>query len=153
MTAKNLFLILIFAAGCLTANAQNLKDSDVPSAVKTKFSSMYPNATGVKWEKENNEYGAAFKNNSAETEVIFDASGNHVQTEIDISVSSLPQSINDYVTKTLKGQSISEATKITSAAGTVTYEAKVGATDYIFTDNGSFVKKETDDPNDTDDSK
>jgi hypothetical protein len=79
-------VVFIFALG-LEANAQNLKESDVPSAVKTKFSSMYSGVSNAKWEKENGKYEAEFKENGKETSVLFDANGTHVQTEIEIPVS------------------------------------------------------------------
>ena len=47
-------LILISAVlfCALRAEAQSIKQRDVPSAVMTSFSSLYPNASKVKWENE-----------------------------------------------------------------------------------------------------
>jgi len=141
-------LKLILCSGILFTGlnifSQNVKESDVPSAVKTKFTSMYPNVTGTKWEMENGDYEAGFKENNTETSAIFRSNGTYVQTEVEIPVSSLPNAVNDYVSKNLSGKKIKEAAKITSSDGTVTYEAEVGNEDYIFDSNGNFLKKDSD---------
>jgi hypothetical protein len=55
------------------------------------------------------------------------------------------------VSKNLSGKNIKEAAKIVDAGGTVTYEAEVQGTDYLFDANGNFIKIETDDPDDKED--
>jgi uncharacterized protein YecA (UPF0149 family) len=136
------------------ANAQSKKET-VPSPVKEKFATMYPNATKVSWEKEGDYYEAEFDNNKVETSVVFDATGKHIETEIEIAVSELPQAARDYVAQNMAGKKIKEAAKITAADGTVTYEAEVDEADYIFDANGNFVKKivEAADDKDDDDKK
>jgi hypothetical protein len=149
-TAIIIFIITVFS---LSAKAQNLKESDVPAPVKSKFSSMYPNVTGAKWEKENSKYEAEFKENSVETSVLFEAAGTYVQTEVEIPVSSLPDAVSSYVSKNLPGKKITEATQITSADGSMSYEAEIGKHDYMFDANGNFLKKESDDKDTEDDDK
>ena len=149
---KKIIIILFACAFVFSANAQNLKESDVPSAVKNTFSSMYPNVTNAKWEMENGKYEAEFKENSVETSVLFEANGTYTQTEVEIAVSLLPSGVNDYVTKKFRDSKITEAAKITSSNGTVTYEAEIGKSDYLFDSNGNFLKKETD-SGDTEDEK
>lgn len=150
MTSKIILTALIFAVSCISLNAQNVKSSDVPSTVKTKFSTMYPAATGVQWEMENKYYEAEFKENNIETSVIIDANANYIQTEVEIPVSSLPQSIRDYVSANIKNQSIKEATQISSADGVLTYEIEVGNADYLFSDAGSLLRKKIEDGKDDD---
>ena len=149
MMKKTVILIGILAL-IVGVNAQDLREADVPAAVKTKFVSMYPNVTKVKWEMENLKYEAEFKENNVETSVLFEAAGTHVQTEVEIPVSSLPAGVNSYAAKNLAGKKISEAVQITNADGTVSYEAEIGGPDYLFDANGNFLKSETD-SNDTED--
>lgn len=149
---KSMIIILFALITGISINSQDLKESDVPSAVKTSFTSMYPQATGVKWEKENGKYEAEFREKGTETSVLFESSGTYVQTEVEIPVSSLPAGINEYVTKNLSGKKITEACQITNADGTVKYEAEIGKHDYVFDSNGKFLNKETD-SNDTEDEK
>ncbi|MBC7861343.1 MAG: PepSY-like domain-containing protein, partial [Bacteroidia bacterium] len=68
------------------ASAQKMKEAEVPAAVKTKFTSLYPKAKVEKWEKEGANYEAEFTNNKIETSVIFDAAGSLIATEIEIKV-------------------------------------------------------------------
>lgn len=147
---KKTILIIILLAFTYISNAQKLKDSDVPTAVKTAFVKMYPGAISVEWEMENSKYEAEFKESGAETSAIFEANGTYVQTDVEIAVSSLPGGVSQYVTKNLKGEKIKEATKITDAKGTITYEAEVGGKDYIFDASGVFLKIDSDGPDDKD---
>lgn len=153
MNAKKLVLILIIVFAGLNIYSQDVKESDVPAAVKTKFAAMYPNVTGAKWEMENGKYEAEFKENNVETSVLFEAIGKYIQTEVEIPVSSLPGGVNDYVTKNLAGKKINEACQITSSDGTVTYEAEIGKDDYLFDSNGNFLKKDSDKGDTEDDDK
>ncbi|HEY3251500.1 MAG TPA: PepSY-like domain-containing protein [Ignavibacteria bacterium] len=149
---KKLIVILFICAFGLSINAQNLKESDIPSPVKEKFSSMYPHVTDAKWEMENGKYEAEFKQNNVETSVLFEANGTYFQTEVEIPVSSLPAGVSDYVSKNLRDSKITEASKIFSSKGIVTYEAEIGRTDYLFDATGNFLSKESD-TNETDDDK
>ena len=135
-------MCFLLVASC--SDAQKLKDSDVPSAVKTSFSTMYPDVKTVKWEKENGKYEAEFDQNNVETSALFDAKGTFVQKEVEIQVSELPAAASNYVSSNLSGQKITEASKISDANGTVTYEAEVEKGDYLFDQSGNFLKKVSD---------
>ena len=148
---RNLICIISILALTLNVNAQKLVDSEVPRAVKTKFTSMYPNITSANWEMENGKYEAGFKQSGTETSVLFEANGAHVQTEIEIPVSGLPSAIIEYAAKNLGGQKIREAAEITSADGTVSYEAEIGKTDYLFDANGKLIRKSADSSDNDDD--
>ena len=148
---KNILTIaaLAFAIG---ATAQTVKEADVPAPVKAKFTSLYPNVSVEKWEKEGANYEAEFETKETETSVVFDANGNLISTETEIAVSSLPKGVSDYFAKNHAGAKIKEASKITAADGTITYEAEVKDGDYIFDANGNFISKdvEADDKDDDD---
>lgn len=156
---------IIVLASLLTvsfAGAQDVKEADVPAAVKDAFKKQFPDVKKAEWEKEGANYEAEFdvvrvsmddpkaKKQEIEKSVVYTATGELVQTEEEIAVSSLPKAVADYVTKNYAGKKISEAAKITEANGTVMYEAEVGKEDLIFDANGNFVKKEveTDDKDD-----
>lgn len=126
-------------------NAQNLKETDVPSAVKIKFSSLYPAIYKIKWEREDGKYEAEFYQNNVETSVLFEANGNLLQTETEILVSGLPQGVKEYATRNLKDSKIKEAAKIVDASGVVSYEAEINNQDYIFDANGKLIKKDSED--------
>ena len=127
--------------------------TDVPDAVKTKFASLYPTIKKAKWGKEENNYEATFELDEVETSVLFDASGNVLETETEIAASSLPSWVADYITKNYPGQKIKETAKIVDDKGTVMYEAEVKAGDLIFDASGNFVKKVVEAEDDDDDEK
>jgi hypothetical protein len=151
MNTKNSALFLLIFLFAAVLYSQNIKESDVPQAVKTKFSAMYPDVSNTKWEMENGKYEAEFKENNTETSVIFEANGMYVQTETEISVSTLPAGVNDYVSKNLPGKKINEASQITLTDGTVVYEAEIGKEDYLFDSGGNYLRKDSDNGNTEDD--
>ena len=65
--------------------------------------------------------------------------------EQEIKSSELPKGVSDYCTKTFVGYKLSEASKITDAAGKVMFEAEMSKGkehfDAIFDDKGTFIKK------------
>lgn len=142
---KLIFLAFGFIAAT-AANAQKMKEADVPAAVKSSFSKSHPNVKVEKWEKEQNNYEAEFHEGKIEMAVLMDANGKLVETEKEISVSELPKEVSEYAAKNLGGKKIKEASKITDAAGVVTYESEIDDVDYIFDAKGGFLKKETEAP-------
>ncbi len=130
----------IFIGG--VAYAQKVSESEVPAAVKTKFTSLYPNSKVEKWEKEKGSYKAEFDENKTETCVIIDDEGNLVKTKTEIQISELPVAASAYIEKNCTGKKITKAFKMTDAKGVVTYKAKVGETHLFFDANGTFVKEE-----------
>jgi putative PepSY-like beta-lactamase-inhibitor len=140
---KTIIILAGLLAFSFTANAQKVKESEVPAAVKTQLAAMFPGVKADKWEMENGKYEAEFKQNKIETSVLFEANGTYVQTETEIAVSELPDGVKDYVSKNLSGRKIKEAAKIASAEGSLTYEAEIGGADYMFDANGNFLRKET----------
>lgn len=148
---KKLLFLLAFAIPLL-GFAQKVKDSDVPAAVKNKFASLYPNIK-AKWEKEGANYEAEFEQNETETSVVFDASGNLLETETEIAISSLPAAVSEYFAKNYNGAKITEASKIVAADGTITYEAETKDGDFLFDANGNFIKKDVDEHDDKDEEK
>lgn len=134
----------------LAACAQKVKESDVPVVVKDAFKKAYKDVKEIKWEKEGANFEAEFEVGEADQSVIFDATGQVIETEIEIKVDELPSSVKDYVAKNYKDTKIKEATKITDSKGTVTYEAEIKDKDLIFDTNGKFIKEEVDTQEDKD---
>lgn len=152
---KNLIIIIFLILGIGSANAQKLKEADVPTAVKESFKKNYPDAKVQKWEKENGNYEAEYetvrvpmdgKGKKTEIEycVVMDATGNVIETEMEIEVSALPKAVTDYVNKNMPGKKIKEASQITTAEGLNNYEVEIDGTDYIFDADGKLIKKEDD---------
>lgn len=124
--------------------AQKVSKKDIPVPVQKAFNTAYPEATGVKWEKENGNFEASFERKDSEISVVYDANGTLLETETEIEPNELPAGISDYVKAHYKGRKIKEASKITDAAGLVTYEAEIKGMDLIFDSTGGFLKEEKD---------
>jgi hypothetical protein len=139
---KKLFLIVAIALSGTFAYAQKISSSEVPSVVSSKFSSMYPNTTVDHWKKEKGNYEVKFTQDSKKICVVIDPSGNLIKTSTSISVSELPNSVNDYVAKNYGNDKITEAERISEANGQMKYEAKVKDNHLCFDSNGNFIKSE-----------
>lgn len=143
---KKISTMLTSIAFFFSGYTQQLKESDIPTTVKSTFASMYPGVSNVKWVKEDDKYEAEFKQNKKGVSVLLDAAGKIEQTETEITLSTLPTAVTDYVSKNLNGKKIKEASKMVDSAGIVTYEAEVGGIDYLFDMNGNFIKTEIKEP-------
>jgi hypothetical protein len=138
---KNLFFVSIALMLGFSACGQKLKKENVPAVITAKFKTLYPNVENVKWGKEDVNYEAKFDQNKVETSATFDAKGNLLETETEISVNNLPAAAKTYISTNVPGEKIKEASKIANAKGIVTYEAEVKGVDYIFNKDGGFMKK------------
>ena len=141
---QKLLVALLFSATFHTiALAQDLKQKDVPTTVRTAFAKKYPDAKKVSWEKEKGNYEANWGGKSGEdSSVTFTPSANFVEIVVAIPVSQLPASVSPYVKEYYKGAKISEAGKVTDAAGRHMYEAEIKGKDLIFDENGVFIKED-----------
>src|SRR6218665_4224799 len=84
---------MLIAAGLLiglAANAQKLKESEVPAPVKEAFKKSYKDAREVKWEKEGANFEAGFESGKTEQSVVFDAAGELLRIEGEVAVHALP---------------------------------------------------------------
>jgi len=133
--------MFLFIAGIIStcSFAQKNQEKNVPAVVKAAFENQFKNAKDVEWEKEGNNYEVEFEMGEVEQSVLYDATGNLIETEVEIKVSELPSGAQDYLKAKYKGK-IKEASKITDALGTETYEAEVKGKDIIFDANGKYIK-------------
>lgn len=139
---KKIIVTTILCLGLSSVYAQKIKGADVPTTVKEGFKKSFPNSKAEEWEKEDGNFEAEFEVKKVETSALFDASGNLLQTEVEIPVKELPKAVIDYLSKNETGKKIKEAAKITDNKGFISYEAEVGEVDYIFDSTGNFIKKE-----------
>lgn len=138
---KKVNLVLaICIGGTLVLNAQKLKQSQVPAAVKSAFTKAYPR-TVAQWEREDGNYEVVFKKDGKEMSSVIDKSGKLLETETECSLADLPQNIQSYIKINYKNSKIKEAAKIVKASGEVNYEAVVNGKELMFDTNGKLVKK------------
>ena len=132
---------------------------DIPSNVKQKVNSMYPEANNIKWDEEGKgKYEAEFKINGVQTALLFDSKANLIETETKIDVSELPSKVRDYISSKYAGIDITEAAKIIDSKGNLKYEAEIQegkkSKDILFDQDGNRLKKadaDTDEDNEEED--
>lgn len=147
---KTTIATIALCFGLSYANAQTVKEADVPTQVKDALKKQYPTAKVEKWEKEGSNFEAEFHVNKIETCAVYDSNGKFIESEIEIKESELPKGVADYISKNLSGKKVKESAKITDAAGKVSFEAEIDNIDYIFDSNGSLIKKEEENEKDGD---
>jgi len=138
-----LSLVILICLGCKPSEPQT--QVEVPAAVQSTFNSLYPDVKKVTWEKEGTRYGADFDLNGVETEVQFFEDGNLFMTESEIPVIELPTKVTDYFNQSMPGKKITEASKLVTVEGIVSYEAEVDDVDYIFDSLGLFAGRAEED--------
>lgn len=139
---KTTIATIVLCFGLSYANAQAVKEADVPTPVKDALKKQYPTAKVEKWEKEGSNFEAEFHVNKIETCAVYDSNGKFIKSEIEIKESELPKGVADYIAKNLPGKKVKESAKITDAAGKLSFEAEIDNIDYIFDSNGTLIKKE-----------
>ena len=137
---KKIFLLFLIGVSAIRTNAQVVKETEVPTGIKTAFEKLYPTAKVDKWEKDKLNYEAEFKNDKTETSVVFGPNNNLLETGIVIEVSNLPKTVINYCKKKYPDQKIAQAEKITNYKGVITYEAEVNDMDVLFSADGTFIK-------------
>ena len=137
-------MIVLLGFGVSQVNAQRIKESEVPQAVRTSFTKAYPRAKEVKWDKEDGAFEASFDQNKTDMSVLLDEKGMVKEVETHIEKTELPKAIQETIAKEFPGYKINETAKILTK-GITTYEAEVkkeGKTfDLIFDINGKLLKK------------
>ncbi|MEO6000721.1 MAG: hypothetical protein ABIN89_27985 [Chitinophagaceae bacterium] len=138
-------MALVFSLTCLAQKEEKeAKNLTVPIAAKASLLKAFPGYSNIKWEKENANYEANFKQNGKKMSAVFDNNGTLLEWEITMKPGELPASILLYVKEHYKGVPIKEAAKITKSNGDVNYEAEVNKVDVMFDVNGKFIKEEKD---------
>jgi hypothetical protein len=151
---KQLVLLLCFTYIGI-CQAQHKKKVEVPAAAKTAFAAKFPGAQKVKWsiEKEG-QFEAEFKVSGLETSCIMDSNGNLMETEVEIKLSELPETVKSALAKDFKDYKLNEIEKATDSKGVISYEfeAKKGKEklEFVFDLGGKLLKKEANTGSDRD---
>ncbi len=142
MKAILLYSIAICAA--LQASAQKLEPKAVPVAVQTAFAARFAGVTQVKWEKEDANYEAEFKQGKQELSVKMSEAGAVLEVEREIKVSELPAAVAAAIAKEFAGYKIKEV-EVIEANGSTSYEAELSngkeKFDAVFDVSGKLINK------------
>ena len=116
-----------------------------PETVKKAFEQKFPNATNVKWGKENaKEWEAEFVFNGSNVSANFAIDGKWLETESSVNIKDIPVAVTDGIKKQYIDWTIATAEKTESQRNGTIYEMtlkKGKATKKVeFKEDGSPVK-------------
>lgn len=101
---KKLVLTLIFLIPFVyyNANAQELKENEVPKIIVENFKKKYPNVFVHEWElkKKTMVYEAEFIMKGKSYEAHYNNNGDWIKTERDVNKSEIPEAVWDSLNKT-----------------------------------------------------
>ena len=144
---KTLILYAFAIGTCMQAHAQKLQPQAVPPVVQNAFVARFASATQVKWEKEENNYEAEFKQDKQELSAKLSESGTLLEVEREIKPSELPAPVQAAIAKDFAGYKIKEA-EVVEANGTTSYEVELSKgkekLEAVFDANGKLLKKDRD---------
>lgn len=118
---------------------------DPPDSVVSAFNKMFPNVQNLKWSKENaTEYEAEFTVDGKSYSANFAKDGKWLETEMEISVSELPEIIVTNVNKTYKNCKINGAYQINNSKNEMFYELDITINskkkEVVLNSDGNFVE-------------
>ena len=137
---KSVILVAIIMLSFVSF-AQKTKEQNVPQIIKNALIEKFPNAKNVKWDKEENNFEASFKNNNIDNSILFNANAKIIETEIAIEVNQLPKNALQYLNDNFKNKKVKEAAKIITEKGITIYEAEIQGKDLFFDENGNYIIK------------
>lgn len=149
-----LSLIALFTSCEL--NKEIVKAGMIPTEVRKAFFAAHPNVKKVEWEIEDDgTYEAEFKMDGEEVSANYSATGELLETEVEIKKKALPAAVLAAIAAQFPDHEIEEAARITYPDGRVVYEAELeGADDVkfdaIFSADGTLIERiaPSDDDND-----
>jgi hypothetical protein len=120
-----LLLIVLFLS-VISSYSQKLSEKDVPSAVKESFHTMFPDAEKIRWGKEDDTtYEADFKLNSVKMSANYSEIGLWQETETELDIASLPQTVYDAIARDYENAKILHVFKIERLLKYSLYEAEI----------------------------
>lgn len=138
---KKTLLIMAICSILTAANAQLIKEAEVPTSVKASFAKMFPDVKDVKWGKEKNQYKACYTHGQHKGFVLFDATGKWSERETSIDIRQLPEKIKKYMREHYKQQPWKSASKVIKATSETQFKIEISAKDILFSKEGVFIKE------------
>jgi hypothetical protein len=138
--------IIFVAMALVCAYATSFAQGKTPAAVTTAFNQKFPNATKVKWDKENaHEYEASFKWKGETLSANFSDTGEWLETESPITFIQLPEKVKTAFNVAHKGAIVKAVAKIETSKGTTKFEVEfkqgVKTVELFYTTDGTEIKE------------
>ena len=128
------------------AYATNFSQGKTPATVTTAFNQKFPNATKVKWDKENaHEYEASFEWKGEKLSANFSDTGEWLETESPIAFNQLPEKVQSAFNVAHKGATIKAVAKIETSKEITKFEVEfkqgVKTIELFYTTDGIEIKE------------
>ena len=130
----------------LGASAQDMKESDVPTAVKTSFKTTFPNAKDVDWKMKEGKYKVAFEISGLDHMASFGADGKMIARGMKIRRSELPSAVSSAVKSAYANREIDDVYRV-DKNGSAYYLVKLDGepeTKIMYSTDGQVVKEKMD---------
>ena len=141
---KKIILAALLTTGLVMgAFAQELKETDVPAAVKTSFKTAFPNAKDVEWKMKEGKYKVDFDIDGTDHIAAFGTDGKLISKGMKIRVSELPSAVTTSVKSAYAGRDINNVYRV-DKDGTVNYLVKLDGnpeTKVLYSADGQVVKE------------
>ena len=126
-----------------------------PKEIQKAFAQRFPNATHVKWDKENaqatsntgstTEYEASFEWKGAKYSANFNEAGEWLETESPIAFNQLPENVQKAFNGLHKGATVKAVAKIDTSKGATQYEVEykhgMKTVEQFYAADGTEIKK------------
>lgn len=109
---KVLTLALALSVSSLFANAQELKEAEVPSVVMNSFKGRFADAQNAEWEKKNDKFEVEFEQGTVEREAVLDAAGKVLLVKQEIANTEVPAAVTSAIKQNYGSYELDEAEKI-----------------------------------------
>ena len=118
---------------------------DAPKVVKDAFAKKFPNATNVKWDKENDhEYEAGFKVDGKSFSANYSDKGEWLETESTVEFAAAPIKVQKAFTANHKNAKIKATAKIETSKGETKYEVEFmngkKTVEEMYKEDGTIIK-------------
>lgn len=85
-----MMVLMMLLPAAVFAQKKDVKESDVPAAVKNNFMAKYPNTKNREWKVKNTDYEVDFMMNNKKYEAKYEADGTWKKTSLEISKRDVP---------------------------------------------------------------
>ncbi|TPE40304.1 hypothetical protein FJM65_20335 [Pontibacter mangrovi] len=120
-------------------NSDDIKPGDVPAAVTETFSSTFPDAQNVEWEKKGEDYEAEFDVATVDYDALFSASGTLLKHKYDVPEAELPEEVKAGISQNYAGFRVDDADAVVQDGNTyyqVELEKDNQEQKYVFSSDG-----------------
>jgi len=119
---------------------------NIPVAVQKAFEQKFPNATNVKWDKENShEYEASFNQKGVKYSANFSESGEWLETESPTTFDKLPSEVQVSFNKSHKGDKVKTVLIIETAKEITKFEIEIKkgskTVEFLYASDGNEIKQ------------